>query len=199
MARAPVVRETEHFFLDLPAVQRAAAALPGLRTRITGAPTSSISPATTSSEGLQGRPITRDIDWGIPVPLARLGRTRPVRLVRGRHRLPDRDASSGRKNNGQPEAWKDWWYNPDAEIYNFLGKDNIPFHTVIWPAELMGAERLVRSRCRPAAQPAVRCAGQRVHEHRGREVLARAATGRSGCRISCNGTTPTRFATTFTA
>src|SRR5690606_34082920 len=42
------------------------------------------------------------------------------------------------KNNGQPEAWKDWWYNPDAHIYNFIGKDNIPFHTVIWPAMLMG-------------------------------------------------------------
>lgn len=39
---------------------------------------------------------------------------------------------------GDPDVWKDWWYNPDAEIYNFIGKDNIPFHTVIWPAELLG-------------------------------------------------------------
>jgi len=45
-------------------------------------------------------------------------------------------------NTGQPEAWKDWWYAPEARIYNFLGKDNIPFHTVIWQAELLGAERL---------------------------------------------------------
>ncbi|MBE2267184.1 MAG: class I tRNA ligase family protein, partial [Anaerolinea sp.] len=44
------------------------------------------------------------------------------------------------KNTGQPEAWFDWWYNPEAEIYNFIGKDNIPFHTVIWPAELMGID-----------------------------------------------------------
>jgi methionyl-tRNA synthetase len=43
------------------------------------------------------------------------------------------------KNTGQPDAWKDWWYNPQAEIYNFLGKDNIPFHTIIWQAELLGA------------------------------------------------------------
>ena len=43
---------------------------------------------------------------------------------------------------GQPNAWKDWWYNPDAKIFNFIGKDNIPFHTVIWPAELMGVERI---------------------------------------------------------
>ena len=45
-------------------------------------------------------------------------------------------------NIGEPEAWKDWWYNPDAKIYNFLGKDNIPFHTVIWQAELLGVERI---------------------------------------------------------
>jgi methionyl-tRNA synthetase len=45
-------------------------------------------------------------------------------------------------NQGQPEAWKDWWYNPMAETLYFIGKDNIPFHAVIWPSELMGVERL---------------------------------------------------------
>jgi methionyl-tRNA synthetase len=39
---------------------------------------------------------------------------------------------------GTPEAWKDWWINPDAESYYFVGKDNIPFHAVYWPALLMG-------------------------------------------------------------
>src|SRR6185503_21166557 len=42
------------------------------------------------------------------------------------------------KNTGQPDAWKDWWYDPSARIYNFIGKDNIPFHTVMWQAELLG-------------------------------------------------------------
>lgn len=42
------------------------------------------------------------------------------------------------KNIGKPDEWKKWWYNPDARIYNFLGKDNIPFHTIIWQAELLG-------------------------------------------------------------
>ena len=37
-----------------------------------------------------------------------------------------------------PDAWKDWWENPEAEHYYFIGKDNIPFHTIIWPAMLMG-------------------------------------------------------------
>jgi methionyl-tRNA synthetase len=46
------------------------------------------------------------------------------------------------RNTDQPDAWKKWWYNPDAKIYNFIGKDNIEFHTIIWPAELMGIDGL---------------------------------------------------------
>jgi methionyl-tRNA synthetase len=45
-------------------------------------------------------------------------------------------------NRGQPEAWKDWWYDHMAKTFYFIGKDNIPFHAVIWPAELLGVERL---------------------------------------------------------
>jgi methionyl-tRNA synthetase len=45
-------------------------------------------------------------------------------------------------HTGQPEAWKAWWDNPAARIYNFLGKDNIPFHTVLWPAQLLGVGTL---------------------------------------------------------
>ena len=45
-------------------------------------------------------------------------------------------------NIDKPEAWKDWWYNPEAQIFNFIGKDNIPFHTLIWQSELLGIERI---------------------------------------------------------
>jgi methionyl-tRNA synthetase len=46
------------------------------------------------------------------------------------------------KNTNNPEAWKDWWYNPEAKIFNFIGKDNIPFHTLIWQSELLGVGRI---------------------------------------------------------
>ncbi len=39
----------------------------------------------------------------------------------------------------QPEAWHDWWYDPEAHSYYFIGKDNIPFHAVWWPGQLVGA------------------------------------------------------------
>ena len=42
------------------------------------------------------------------------------------------------RNSGNPDAWRDWWQNPDARHYYFMGKDNIVFHSVIWPAQLLG-------------------------------------------------------------
>ena len=86
---------------------------------------------------LRGRPITRDIDWGIEIPLK--GWEDKKMYVWFEAVIGYFSASIEWAHNiGQPDAWKDWWYNPNAEIYNFLGKDNIPFHTVIWPAELLG-------------------------------------------------------------
>ncbi len=90
-------------------------------------------------DGLRGRPITRDIDWGVRVPLDGWEDKRLYVWF---------DAVMGyltasiewARNIGQPDAWKHWWYNPQAQIYNFIGKDNIPFHTIIWPAELFGID-----------------------------------------------------------
>lgn len=90
---------------------------------------------------LHARPITRDIDWGIAVPLKGWEDKRMYvwfEAVMGYF-----TASIEWANNRQtPDAWKQFWYNPNAKIYNFLGKDNIPFHTVIWQAELMGIDGL---------------------------------------------------------
>jgi methionyl-tRNA synthetase len=86
---------------------------------------------------LRQRPITRDIDWGINIPLE--GWEDKKMYVWFEAVMGYFTSSVEWANNiGQPDAWKDWWYNPDAAIYNFIGKDNIPFHTVIWQAELLG-------------------------------------------------------------
>jgi len=90
---------------------------------------------------LHQRPITRDIDWGINIPLE--GWEDKKMYVWFEAVMGYFTASVDWAHNiGQPEAWKDWWYNPEAEIYNFIGKDNIPFHTVIWQSELLGTQRL---------------------------------------------------------
>ena len=93
------------------------------------------------NEGLHGRAVTRDMDWGIPVPVD--GWEAKVLYVWFEAVIGYLSASiEWAKNQGQADAWKDWWYDPQARSYYFVGKDNIPFHAIIWPAELLGSKRL---------------------------------------------------------
>lgn len=135
----PVIREAEHYFLDLPAF------IDALRNYLAGKADfwrANVLPVSQNKvEHLAGRPITRDIDWGIPIPLEGWETKRMYvwfEAVMGYFTASIEWA----KNTGQPDAWKQWWYNPDARIYNFIGKDNIEFHTIIWPAELLGIDGL---------------------------------------------------------
>jgi methionyl-tRNA synthetase len=131
----PVIRETEHYFLDLPKFKDQLKDYFSTGKDHWRPPV--INFARSMVDDLKGRPITRDIDWGIPVPLAGWDDKRLYvwfEAVMGYFTATVEWA----KNNGQPEAWREWWYNPQARIYNFLGKDNIPFHTIIWQAELLG-------------------------------------------------------------
>ena len=136
---APVeFRETEHFFFDLPAfgtqlmewITQHDNWRPNVRKY-----------SLEFARNLKPRAITRDLDWGVPVPLP------------GWEDNPHKkiyvwfDAVIGYLSasiewalqRGEPDAWKDWWQNPDAWHYYVMGKDNITFHTVLWPAILIGA------------------------------------------------------------
>jgi methionyl-tRNA synthetase len=87
-------------------------------------------------EGLTDRPITRDIDWGIPVPLPN---------AEGKVLYVWFDAPIGyisssvewAQNRGKPELWRDYWFDPKTRLVHFIGKDNIVFHAIVWPATLM--------------------------------------------------------------
>jgi methionyl-tRNA synthetase len=90
------------------------------------------------AEGLKPRPITRDLDWGIPVPEEGWdGKCLYVwfEAVIGYLSAPVEWAAI----SGTPQAWREWWTNPEGRAFYFIGKDNIFFHTALWPAELMGA------------------------------------------------------------
>ncbi|MBZ0317063.1 MAG: methionine--tRNA ligase [Anaerolineae bacterium] len=87
----------------------------------------------------RGRPMTRDVNWGIKVPIDDPAWSEKRLYVWFEALMGYFTATvEWAHNNGQPDAWKQWWYNPQARVYNFLGKDNIIFHTIIWPAELLG-------------------------------------------------------------
>ncbi len=135
----PVVREVEHFFFDLPAFTKRL--VDWLGDKGYWRPNVMNFTLNYLKQGLQPRPITRDLDWGIPVPLP--GFDGKCLYVWFEAVIGYLSASiEWARNNDKPEAWKDWWYNPQAKTYYFVGKDNIPFHAIIWPAQLMGVQRL---------------------------------------------------------
>ncbi len=134
----PELRETEHFYLDLARLQ------PGivdfLRSRESYWRPNVLrqSLGQIEAEGLHGRPITRDLDWGIPVPVEGWeGKCLYVWFEAVIGYLSA--AIEWAQVTGSPADWESWWQNPDARSYYFIGKDNIPFHAVIWPGQLIGA------------------------------------------------------------
>jgi len=137
------LRDTEHFYLDLgklaPALNRYLHDdKKHWRPHVLNPSLSQV-----DSGELRGRAITRDLDWGIPVPVDGWAERGKCLYVWFEAVIGYFSASiEWAKNQGQPEAWKEWWYNPAAKTYYFIGKDNIPFHAVIWPAELAGVGRL---------------------------------------------------------
>lgn len=88
-------------------------------------------------EGLHDRAITRDLEWGIPIPLP--GYEGKRIYVWFEAVIGYLSASiEWAERSGDAEAWRAWWQDPAARTYYFQGKDNVPFHTMIWPAMLMG-------------------------------------------------------------
>jgi methionyl-tRNA synthetase len=134
----PELRETEHFYLDLGKLQPTIVEFLRQREGYWRQNVLRQSLGQILADGLRGRPITRDLDWGIPVPVEGWG---------GKCLYVWFEAVIGYLSasvewaqiTGQPKAWHDWWYSPEARSYYFIGKDNIPFHAVIWPGQLFGA------------------------------------------------------------
>jgi methionyl-tRNA synthetase len=136
----PEFRETKHLFLDLP---RFADALrhwiqqhddwrPNVRNF-----------SLRLLDEIRTRPITRDLDWGVPIPIPGYAEDSNKRIyvwfdaVIGYLSASIEWAAS----TGDPDAWRDWWQNDESRHAYFQGKDNVVFHTVIWPAMLLGYEK----------------------------------------------------------
>ena len=134
----PEFRETEHFFLDLPALAERLQAW--LATRQDWRP-NVIRFSTQFAKELQPRAITRDLDWGIPIPVEGWEDDAMKRIYVWFDAVIGYLSASVEwaRRQGRPDAWKKWWHDAGAESYYFMGKDNITFHTVIWPGILLGA------------------------------------------------------------
>ncbi|MCI0564189.1 MAG: class I tRNA ligase family protein, partial [Nitrososphaera sp.] len=134
------LRETEHFYLDLsklePDVKKFLEERSShMRDTVLGESLRKI-----EAEGLKPRPITRDLDWGVPIPIegwTEAGKRIYVwfEAVIGYLSAP----IEWSQLSGSPEVWREWWVNPEAKQLHFIGKDNIFFHAALWPAEIIGA------------------------------------------------------------
>jgi methionyl-tRNA synthetase len=133
----PEFVETQHWFLDLPALATALKAWLDERESSGTWRPNVIKFSQNILEEIRPRAMTRDIDWGIPVPGWEDQPTKRLYVWF--------DAVIGylsasiewARRLGEPDRWREWWNDPDALSYYFMGKDNITFHSQIWPAELL--------------------------------------------------------------
>lgn len=131
----PVIKETKHLFLKLGDFQKKIDAW--LKTKTTWKSNVLNFCRGWFSEGLRDRSVTRDLSWGVPVP---------VEGFEGKVLYVWFDAPIGyisatkewAEQNGEPDRWKDYWQREDTRLIHFIGKDNIVFHAIVWPAILMG-------------------------------------------------------------
>ena len=129
---SPIIRETEHFFLKLSAFEQELREWvrpqehwrPNVRNFTMGY----------LDGGLRDRAITRDIEWGVPVPLEGY---EGKRIYVWFEAVIGYLSASKEWAMEDPDRWRSFWQG-ECRAYYFMGKDNIPFHTVIWPAMLMG-------------------------------------------------------------
>ena len=134
------LRETEHYYLDLSKLEPDVREFlkeraDHLRETVLGESLGKI-----QAEGLKPRPITRDLDWGIPVPVQEAGWESKKLYVWFEAVIGYLSAAiEWGSLQADKDAWREWWVNPEARQFYFIGKDNIFFHTSLWPAQLMGA------------------------------------------------------------
>jgi len=134
----PKFVETEHYFLDLPALVQPLTDWLGSRH---GWRPNVLNFSKNLLVDVRPRAMTRDIDWGIPVPLEGWEDNPNKRLYVWFDAVIGYLSASieWARRSGDPDAWRQWWNDPEALSYYFMGKDNITFHSQIWPGELIAA------------------------------------------------------------
>jgi methionyl-tRNA synthetase len=135
----PAFRVTDHFFLKLDSLQEKLSKF--IDSKTYWKPNVLKFTQNFIDEGLHPRPITRDLDWGVKIPLKGYENKKIyvwfealIGYITGARTYSD--------EIGKPEYWKQFWMNKNVKSYYFIGKDNIPFHTIIWPAMLLAHDGL---------------------------------------------------------
>ncbi len=133
---SPVLRETEHFYFRYSdfntSLEQFLAGKQGWRNHVIN-----FAMGWLREEGLLDRAITRDLDWGIKLPVEDLGEGKRIYVWYDAVIGYLSASKEWAERTGDPNRWKHWWHNSQARHVYFIGKDNIPFHALFWPAQLM--------------------------------------------------------------
>jgi len=134
----PLFVEQEHYFLDLPAFADVLG--DWMKSKEGQWRPNVLKFSLNLLDDLQPRAITRDLDWGVPVPLDGWRDRADKRIYVWFDAVIGYLSASVEwaRRSGDPDAWRAWWNDESAEAYYFMGKDNIVFHSEIWPAMLLG-------------------------------------------------------------
>ncbi|ASU82456.1 methionine--tRNA ligase [Nocardiopsis gilva YIM 90087] len=134
----PEFVDTEHFMLDLPAFTDVLGEW--LQSKSGQWRPNVLKFSLNLLDDLQPRAVTRDLNWGVPIPIEGWSENENKRLYVWFDAVIGylSAAIEWAKRTGDPDAWRHWWQSEDAESYYFMGKDNIVFHSEIWPAILLG-------------------------------------------------------------
>lgn len=159
-----ILQDTEHYYLDLSGLQKDVSGFLKDKEELWKGWVFAEASGWIK-EGLNPRAITRDLDWGVEIPVDKIGDDMMLDRVNEKRFYVWFDAVIGylsaskewservagekqgdspviyRYDESQSTDWKNWWYNNDAFHYYFMGQDNVVFHTIMWPAQLLGYDK----------------------------------------------------------
>lgn len=160
----PIFKKTKHYFLDLPKFSKPL--IDWVKQQSHWRKHVKETSLAWLKEGLKPKPYTRDLEYGVPVPLPKL--KDKIIYVWFEAVIGYLSASiEWAKKQGQPENCKNFWLNPDCRHYYFMGKDNIVFHTIIWPAILMGYNPKLNLPYNVVANQFLNMKGEKLSKSRG--------------------------------
>jgi len=172
LSGSPVsLKDTEHYFLDWPKLE------PFLKKYVQGKGHEWRDWVCKETEGwqrqgLKPRAITRDLDWGVPLPEDQIPEEKKIAHIKNKRLYVWFEAVIGYLSASIEWAegskkWKDWWYNKDARHYYFMGKDNLIFHTLFWPGELHAYDENLNLPDVPAINQFLQLEGRQFSKSRG--------------------------------
>jgi methionyl-tRNA synthetase len=146
LSKTPVIlKETEHYFIDFPKLE------PKIKEYAQNSEhwRDWVAKETLGwlNEGLEPRAITRDIDWGVSIPQENLDEGQKLENAETKRFYVWFDAVIGYLSAAREWAdtngrdWKEFWIDPECKHYYFMGKDNLAFHTIFWPGEILGQQK----------------------------------------------------------